>query len=354
MKIIHHNDADGRLGARVIMDFVAYDFQREDLYERDYATEIPVDKIEPNEVVFIVDYSFKENTKEQLINLLKVTPNVYWIDHHSSSVELEKKYPMFSYIRGIRRERLNPEDIEKSSGCYLAYYYMSLLQSIAEVEMNDEFFKTFRSEDLVSKGLKLGKEFEFKRIQVPAIIWAVSVYDTYSTESPEWNYAKTASFYFNSSDQDPFGELWDQSYDYWIEQGKVISSVLSKENKKFLLAYGWVGEITIPNHTFKCLFINKRSNSYIFDSVDEEAKKVYASYNRWNYFDLCCVYGDDGRGFFTTTFFGPDGTTKAKDCATFFGGGGHDGAAGCIIPLKEFYDHIEFKRKYRDELERFD
>lgn len=336
MKIIHHNDADGRLSARIIYDHLVHDFNIEkDFIELDYSKGIPVDKIAANEVVWIVDYSFTETTKQNLIDLLKVTPNVYWIDHHASSVELEKTYPLFSYIRGIRRIKMNPEDEVKVAGCYLTYYYIKLLESVSETALTNDFLTTFRLENFVNKGLCKESEFTFLDSDVPTGIRYVSLYDTFSVNSPEWEDVKYASFYFNNVPQHPFAMVWSETVDDWVKKGKQIKEVLDLENKTFLEKYGWIGTVHLPEEDFKCLFINKRSNSYIFDSVG----------NKWNRFDALCVYGDDGRGFFTTTFYGPDGTITARKIATFFGGGGHDGAAGCTIPLENFYKHIEYVKK---------
>lgn len=336
MKIIHHNDADGRLSAKIVYEKVDHTFNTgTDFIELDYSKGVPVDKIAANEVVWIVDYSFSEATKQNLIDLLKVTPNVYWIDHHASSVELEKAYPLFSYIRGIRRIKMNPEDNVKVAGCYLTYYYIKLLESVAGGTLNNDFLTTFRLENFINKGLCKESEFTFTDTEVPTGIRYVSLYDTFSTNAPEWEDVKYASFYFNNVPQNPFANVWNETVDTWVKKGKQIKEVLDLENKAFLEKYGWIGTIHLPDEDFKCLFINKRSNSYIFDSVG----------NKYNRFDVLCVYGDDGRGFFTTTFYGPDLTDRAKRIATFFGGGGHNDAAGCTIPLGDFYKHIEYVKK---------
>ena len=59
--------------------------------------EFPLNKIEKDERVFIVDFSIEP---EDMRELLKITKNVVWIDHHKTTIE---KYQDFeSCIPGIR------------------------------------------------------------------------------------------------------------------------------------------------------------------------------------------------------------------------------------------------------------
>ena len=87
MKVFYHNDMDGIVSARVILDdFITQgkEFQKEDFIEMDYNKQFPLDKIADKEQVYIIDYSI---APEEMTQLLAKTPRVVWIDHHKSVIE---------------------------------------------------------------------------------------------------------------------------------------------------------------------------------------------------------------------------------------------------------------------------
>ena len=108
MKIIAHNDLDGRASAF----WVYYAYRREaELIEVDYNKSVPIYSVEPNEKVFIVDFSIKPN---EMTDLLGITPDVVWIDHHISSIQ---EYDNFlPKIKGVR-------EVGKAA-CLLTFEYL--------------------------------------------------------------------------------------------------------------------------------------------------------------------------------------------------------------------------------------
>ena len=73
--------------------------------------DFPFDIIHQDEQIYIVDFSI---LPEQMEQLLKVTENVTWIDHHVSAI---KRYDNFPYaIKGIRYDGI--------AGCMLTYCYL--------------------------------------------------------------------------------------------------------------------------------------------------------------------------------------------------------------------------------------
>ena len=76
-----------------------------------YAKPFPMESIRKDEQIYIVDYSISPDEMRQL---LKITKNVTWIDHHKTAIE---KYKDFEYeIRGIRYDGI--------AGCMLTYCYI--------------------------------------------------------------------------------------------------------------------------------------------------------------------------------------------------------------------------------------
>lgn len=96
MKIFYHNDNDGKAAAAVIFHHLrlnGLDIVEEDFISVNYNENIPTaDQVNEYDHVFIVDYSFTENTVQNLIDISKkVDGNVWWYDHHKSSLEVYEK-----------------------------------------------------------------------------------------------------------------------------------------------------------------------------------------------------------------------------------------------------------------------
>ena len=70
-----------------------------------------METIRKDEQVYIVDYSIIPDEMRELLN---ITKDVTWIDHHKTAIE---KYKEFEHeIRGVRYDGV--------SGCMLTYCYM--------------------------------------------------------------------------------------------------------------------------------------------------------------------------------------------------------------------------------------
>lgn len=113
MKCFYHNDADGRCSGFWVHLSVGINDQYldHDFIEMSYAKPFPMESIRKDEQIYIVDYSISPDEMRQL---LKITKNVTWIDHHKTAIE---KYKDFEYkIRGIRYDGV--------AGCMLTYCYI--------------------------------------------------------------------------------------------------------------------------------------------------------------------------------------------------------------------------------------
>ena len=61
MKCFYHLDDDGHAAAAVVINHTR-NMNPDDYIEIDYVTPIPIEKVNPGEEVWFVDYSFKKNT----------------------------------------------------------------------------------------------------------------------------------------------------------------------------------------------------------------------------------------------------------------------------------------------------
>jgi oligoribonuclease NrnB/cAMP/cGMP phosphodiesterase (DHH superfamily) len=132
MIVIHHNDPDGCLSARIIkeeyknifdnvMGFFAglVTCQNVSFIETNYGQEIDFSQIHPDETVYVVDFSLD---CKQMRVLSIITKNIVWIDHHVGALKKQEEYKNvlgMDEIKGLR-------DFEnKYAACELCWHYFN-------------------------------------------------------------------------------------------------------------------------------------------------------------------------------------------------------------------------------------
>lgn len=281
MKCFYHNDLDGRCAGAVVAQFTK-NYNKEDYFEVDYVKPLPLDKIQEGETVYFVDYSFKKDTVWQLDRIISNNCNVVWIDHHTSSINLENEIVYLSAIEGIRQDKI--------SGAALTYMYFNNC--------------TFEN--------------------IPYYIQLVSDYDCWIYKyDPDTTFFKIGMETF---EYDALDDIWKKLYcdmiqnkndiynNSWINQtinkGKIIKSYIDRDNKQYYNQYAYETEI----EGYKCIVVNRKTNSWIFGE-------------NYNKYPLVMVWAFNGEKYSYSIFSG----NKDVDCSKIaekFGGGGHKGAAG--------------------------
>jgi uncharacterized protein len=273
LKCFYHNDMDGRCAASIVADYTT-NYHLADYIEVDYTKPLSTDIIELNEDVYIVDYSFKDNTVYQLQEILAKTKNVIWIDHHTSSLNLIKQMPELNNIKGLIRDKI--------SGAALTYMYL---------------YK--RAFDDLPKYIKLVSDYD---------CWQYCFGD-------ETTYFKLGleTYNFNALD-DVWIKLFNSTYSYKTEEiieiGELIKNYIDKDNEYYLSHFGYESELD----GYKCYVVNKKSNSWIFG-------------NKYNEYPFVVVYVFDGNQY-TYSLFSSNKDIDCSKIAEKLGGGGHKGAAG--------------------------
>jgi len=108
MICLHHTDPDGWCSAAIVKKFHEDD-DNVRFHGITYGWPLPIDKIELNERVYIVDYSLKA---EEWKALLERTSDVYWFDHHKTAIE-DPAFP--HHLPGVR--------IDGVAACELIWEY---------------------------------------------------------------------------------------------------------------------------------------------------------------------------------------------------------------------------------------
>lgn len=270
MKCFYHNDLDGRCAGSIVAQF-ENNYNRCDFFEVDYVTKLPLDVIQEGEKVYFVDYSFTKDTVWQLEAILKITNDVVWIDHHTSSINIEKELPWTSEIKGLRAER--------RSGAALTYMY-------------------------------LHDKFDIK--DCPYYVQLVSDYDCWLYKlEPDTTFFKIG---IETKKYDVLDDIWENLIRNGaapiIELGKVIKSYIDNDNTYYREHFAYESEIA--GH--KCLVVNRKTNSWVFGE-------------KYNEYPLVMVWVFDGDQY-TYSIFSSNKDIDCSKIAESYGGGGHKGAAG--------------------------
>ncbi|MCM0648155.1 phosphohydrolase [Clostridium swellfunianum] len=283
MKCFYHDDPDGFCAAYWVASSVAVNDSYKDapeFYEISYRVKFPLDIIRAKEQIYIVDYSI---SPEEMRELLKITDNVTWIDHHKTAIE---KYESFEHdIRGLRYDGI--------SACLLAYCYVKHMTASGEgnikpfdKSMIDDapmFTKLISDSDILA--FKYGDDTK-------NFFTAFGAYD-FKPQSKKWTcFTKDNSFELKM-----------------IEEGKLLS-LYEKAAAKHYLRLGF--ETILEGH--KCFAVNYGySGIDFFDSLPEGLYDIFISFAFDGFQHVVSLYSR---------------TVDVSCIATKYGGGGHKMAAG--------------------------
>lgn len=279
MKCFYHCDIDGRCAGSVVAKYCG-NYNKEDFFEVNYEDPLPIDKIEKNEQVYLVDYAFSTYTVWQLDEILRKTKNVVWCDHHESSTNLLNTRTDLKRINGIVQQGI--------SGAALTYMYL----------------------------------YKCKLDNLPMYIKYVNDYDCWTYKhDPYTTYFKLG---MEIMDHDALDQIWcilhsryEAKYypeydelDVILENGKVIKWYIDQDYEGYRDA--WAYESEIDGH--RCLVVNRKTNSWIFGEKYKE-------------YPIVAVWVFDGEKYHYSLYSNnPD--ISCSQIAEKFGGGGHRGAAG--------------------------
>jgi len=264
MLIIHHNDIDGFASAAVVAKNYDYEPKMLRFYGMHHGMELPL--IYNNEIVVIVD--FAPSTTEEFDQIIKTAGDVFWIDHHQTSIE---KHEKFNYLKGIRRVG--------TAACELCWEYF------------------------------------FTGHEMPEVIKLLGDYDV-------WKFAygdRTKNFQSAARVLD----MRPSNYDLWssLFEGKIIDSMVTEgglitkiSQQNWNRSVRSIGHIAAYNG-YMLVCCNVQGSSATFSSVKKDI------------FEIMAVYSHNGRTF-KVTLYSREGGADVSVIAKKFGGGGHKHASG--------------------------
>ena len=263
MKCFYHNDLDGRCSAYwVYTDSVSGDF-----FEIDYNQDFPFSEIDEGELVWLVDYSFDDPKKME--QLLDITANVIWFDHHASTI---RKYEDFPHE--IEGKRVYGEP----AACKLVRDYIWPLNPDDVMTEQIHKWDTWNHDD---------KTLDFRNGML-------------------------------AQSQDPTHPIWEfaqHNPEKIIEEGKAVTKFRERRRKNYIKDYGF--EAVLGSHN--CMVCNMgNASSKLFDSITTSS------------YDVLVAYVYDGRNYKVSMYTTKDNVDVSK-IAESYGGGGHEDAAGFTV-----------------------
>lgn len=122
-----HTDSDGHCAAGIVYQYLRKKGVKDEemaFHPINYGMPIPPEIDYANDTVYMVDFSFQP-LKTMVEFAEKLGDRLIWIDHHSTSVDMEEEAPELRKIPGIRQ--VNYYGDEKGtpiSGCELVWFYL--------------------------------------------------------------------------------------------------------------------------------------------------------------------------------------------------------------------------------------
>ena len=299
MKCFYHNDADGKCAGFWVHQR-AYLEPDIEFIEISYEKPFPMNTILPNEQIYIVDYSIMPN---EMRELLKITKDVTWIDHHKTAIE---RYKDFEYdIRGIRYDGI--------AGCMLTYCYLTHMTNGGRSEI---------------------KPFDIQMIEdAPLFTKLIADWDVWKFDYGD----KTRGFItaFNSYDFDPQSKEWDRFFcSDPVFDSEPVSDMINEGTIMFKYRDGWAKEylkrfgFEVNFEGLNCFAVNLGNcNSEYFKSLPEGK------------YDAFMPFAYNGEKWTVSMY---SKTHDVSDVCKKYGGGGHAQAAGFTceeLPFKKSIKH---------------
>ena len=294
MKCFYHNDADGKCAGFWVY-YIAYLEPGIEFIEISYEKPFPMNTIIPNEQIYIVDYSIMPN---EMRELLKITKDITWIDHHKTAIE---RYKDFEYdIRGIRYDGI--------AGCMLTYCYLTHMTNGGLGEIRPFDIQMTEDAPLFTKLIADWDVWKFDFGDMTRCFITAFNCGNFDPQSREWlRFGRTKS-----------GEVCDEVH--MIREGSNMIKYRDGWAKEYLKRFGF--EVNFEG--LNCFAVNLGNcNSEYFKSLPEGK------------YDAFMPFAYNGEKWTVSMY---SKTHDVSDICKKYGGGGHAQAAGFTceeLPFKK-------------------
>jgi len=230
---------------------------------------VPFDKVDKDETVYIVDFSLET---EDMTEMLMITEDIIWIDHHKTAIDKYSDYPV--EIKGLRRDG--------TAGCELVCEYFNREAPMYVKYIGDRdvwkydygVMTNYFNLVLMLKGLpEIDSDYKWAELNMIA----------------------------NDS------EMLEM-------QGKMLQKFQEKISEKAVRS--WSYEADFEDHRILCLNSTHRSSDVMGENFDK--------------YPFIAVYTHNGEAF-SVSLYSKD--IDVSKIAVKFGGGGHANACGFMVDV---------------------
>ena len=294
-----------------------------------YGNAIPWDQIANDELVYIVDFSFEPKDMDQL---LSITKNVIWIDHHISAINKYKDYP--HKIDGIR--------LDGVAGCLLTYAYLKSMvtingdQATSVDSLIENVIAPPYSDEVQSD---LTEALLIRNCAVPGFTKLIADWDIW-----KFKYANTKNFHtgFSTISHDPESDIWDKLNSDTDEARELFDSIILKGRSLIDYRQNWMRNYC-KSLGFDAVFIGKgdvgRYKCFALNSGMLSSDDFFVPEDKKDLYDVFVGFAFDGDKY-RYSLRAAHEDVDVSAIAQYFGGGGHKGAAGFTS------DHLVLMKAY--------
>jgi oligoribonuclease NrnB/cAMP/cGMP phosphodiesterase (DHH superfamily) len=290
----HSADLDGHCSGAV----VKYKYPDTELIPINYGYKFPWDKINKDDIVFVVDFHIDPvENMYKLYDLLK--ENFIWIDHHITAInDIKNNYPeLETKIKGLR--------VNGTAACILTWKYL------------------------------------FPNELLPSAINLLGRYDVWDIDEPVLNfqYGMRINDTWPITQSSFWTKIIENHYDIvqkTINNGTIIRPYEERQYEIYVKSQAF--EITIEG--LKAIVVNRRLiSSIFFKSIWDHSK-----------YDLMISFGIKKNCTWDMSFYTDKPNIDVSKIAQKYGGGGHVQAAG-VNGLKELpSEFLEGIKKLQEAL----
>ena len=285
--ILTHNDLDGYASGYIVSNH--FSNQEKTFTILNYDKEPDLSVIKPGDIVTITDYSLTNAQYREILERVGDDGHLIWCDHHISAIDRYNEDPDLA-IEGIRSI--------KYCGAILTWCY----------------FNDYDLDDIENT------PYSKFILNIPHWLRFVDAWDTWKLDSPYREKAELLNLAVqNNLSLTLMSELEDYYRDY-IKIGRSYRDFRNQWSRtlrdQYLFYKVQSGEIFGTDRQITLAILNiGNANSEFFG---DEINKV----------DVCVTMCFDGRKWRVSLYSNKPDINCAM-AATYFGGGGHKGAAGC-------------------------
>lgn len=305
MKVFFHSaDLDGQCSAAILRRF----FPEAQLIGINYGQPFPWDDIDPNEPVWMVDFSLQPF--EDMIRLANLA-TLIWIDHHKTAIDESLSRHINLAIPGLRADGV--------AACELVWKY---IQNTVMRDKKEKEALPFAVYLLGSYDVWRNKDEAFWSDEVLPFQYGMRMEDTHPENDDLWSVLLR-----DINGEEDTVETEETAFE--IAQicgtGERIIEYIKQSDAKYMRAAAH----TVMLDGLKCLAINRLlANSLVFESMWDPNK-----------YDAMLAYGFRGKQW-TVSLYSDRDDIDVGDVAKRRGGGGHKGAAGFQCATPPFFPRV--------------